>query len=130
MKPKITKKEDLEIKATKAVLRIDDTVKNVENLLRDMCMKMCYLIKNKGKDYTITNGFSGNHTYYGNKHRYQNWKTKKMVEETEHQSNEELLQRIKRLENMIEENEIEKQIEKAEEIRRKERNGYDWPPID
>jgi hypothetical protein len=53
-----------------------------------------------------------------------------MAEEIEHQSREEFLQRIKRLENVAEENEIEKQIAKTEDIRRKERNGYDWPPID
>jgi uncharacterized protein YlxW (UPF0749 family) len=53
-----------------------------------------------------------------------------MAEETEQQSREELLQRIRRLENMVEETEIEKQIAKTEEIRRKERNSYDWPPID
>ena len=53
-----------------------------------------------------------------------------MTEEIEHQDREEILQRIKRLENIVEENEIEKQIAKPEEIKRKERNDYDWPPID
>jgi hypothetical protein len=61
------KKENLETKAKKAVLKIGDTVKNIEYVLRDLSMKLCYVIRNKGKDYTVTDGFDSNYDHYGRK---------------------------------------------------------------
>ena len=71
MNTKAAKKESLERKADKAVLRIEDTVKTIEHVLRDLGMKVCYVIRNKGKDYTVTNGFDNNHDYHGKRH-YEN----------------------------------------------------------
>lgn len=48
-------------------------------------------------------------------------------ENNEHQ--EDIEKRILRLERIIQQKEIERDIKKAEEIKAKERN-YDWPPID
>lgn len=61
------KKESLEIKTNKAVLKICDTVKNIEYVLRDLSMKLCYVIRNKGKDYTVTDGFGSDYNHYGGK---------------------------------------------------------------
>jgi len=45
-------KEDLETKAHKATLRIDKNTADGVNVLRDLSMKICYLIKkDKGNGY-------------------------------------------------------------------------------
>lgn len=43
-------KEDLETKAKKAVLRIDKKVTDISNVLYDLGMKLCHIIKSF-KDY-------------------------------------------------------------------------------
>jgi hypothetical protein len=43
-------KEDLETKSKKAVLRIEKKVTDISNVLYDMSMKMCHVIKH-WKDY-------------------------------------------------------------------------------
>ena len=58
------KKENLETKAKKTVLKIGDTVKNIEYVLRDLSMKLYYMIKNK-KHYSLTNGFDHKNDYLG-----------------------------------------------------------------
>ena len=40
-------KENLETKARKAVLSIDKKVKDMTNILYDLSMKLCHLIKSK-----------------------------------------------------------------------------------
>lgn len=40
-------KEDLETKAKKAVLKIEKKVTDISNILRDLDMKLCYVIKDK-----------------------------------------------------------------------------------
>ncbi len=52
-----------------------------------------------------------------------------MEEDTELNDREEKL-RMQKLEKMMEEDELQREREKIEEIKRKERNGYDWPDID
>jgi hypothetical protein len=52
-------KESLETKARKAVLAIKDKVTNIDNVLRDLSMKLCYIIKHKGLGgnyYTLPEG--------------------------------------------------------------------------
>ena len=43
-------KKDLETKAMKAVIRIDKKVTDIKNVLHDLSMKLCHIIKYK-KDY-------------------------------------------------------------------------------
>lgn len=40
--------EDLETKSRKAVLAIKDKITDIDNVLRDLSMKLCYLIKGQG----------------------------------------------------------------------------------
>lgn len=49
-------KEDLETKSMKAVLTIKDKVADMDNVLRDISMKLCHIIKHKGKYYSIPEG--------------------------------------------------------------------------
>jgi hypothetical protein len=49
-------KEDLEIKARKAVLNIEKKVTDIDNVLRDLSMKLCHIIKYKGDYYTLPEG--------------------------------------------------------------------------
>lgn len=47
-------KEDLETKARKAVLRIEKSVKDMTNILYDLSMKLCHIIKRKTGYYCLS----------------------------------------------------------------------------
>jgi hypothetical protein len=49
-------KENLETKADKAVLRIEKKVIDIDNVLRDLSMKLCHVIKYKGNYYSMPEG--------------------------------------------------------------------------
>lgn len=49
-------KEDLETKSRKAVLRIEKKVSDMDNVLRDLSMKLVYIIKSKGNYYSMPEG--------------------------------------------------------------------------
>lgn len=49
-------KENLETKADKAVLRIERKVTDIDNVLRDLSMKLCHVIKYKGNYYSMPEG--------------------------------------------------------------------------
>ena len=49
-------KEDLETRAGKAVLRIEKKVNDIGNVLRDLSMKLCYVIKYKGNYHSMPEG--------------------------------------------------------------------------
>lgn len=49
-------KEDLETKAHRAVLTIKDKVMDMDNVLRDLSMKLCHVIKYKGNYYSAPEG--------------------------------------------------------------------------
>ena len=49
-------KEDLETRAGKAVLRIEKKVNDIDNVLRDLGMKLCHVIKYKGNYYSTPEG--------------------------------------------------------------------------
>jgi len=49
-------KEDLETKAHKAVLAIKDKVMDMDNVLRDLSMKLCHIIKYKGNYHSVPEG--------------------------------------------------------------------------
>ncbi|MDP2940245.1 MAG: hypothetical protein Q8O13_09255 [Candidatus Omnitrophota bacterium] len=53
-------KENLETKADKAVLRIEKKVVDIDNVLRDLSMKLCHVIKYKGDHYSISEGVDYN----------------------------------------------------------------------
>ena len=55
MREKMTK-ENLEAKAGKAVLRIEKKVNDIGNVLRDLSMKLCYVIKYKGNYHSMPEG--------------------------------------------------------------------------
>jgi hypothetical protein len=44
-------KEKLETKALKAVVSIDNKITDITNILRDLSMKLCYIIKDKKHFY-------------------------------------------------------------------------------
>ncbi|MBW1666978.1 MAG: hypothetical protein JRJ66_02775 [Deltaproteobacteria bacterium] len=46
-------KKDLETQAKKAVLKIEEKVTDIKNLMSDMSMKLCYIIKDKRDPYEI-----------------------------------------------------------------------------
>ena len=48
--------ENLETKARKAVLRIEKKVGDIDNVLRDLSMKLCHVIKYKGNYYSAPEG--------------------------------------------------------------------------
>lgn len=48
-------KETLETKARKSVVKIEQKIDSTNNLLRDICMKLCHLIKHR-RDYYVSNG--------------------------------------------------------------------------
>jgi hypothetical protein len=50
-------KESLETKARKSIFRIENKVRDIDNVLRDLSMKLCYIIKKQQKHYSISNGF-------------------------------------------------------------------------
>ena len=54
-------KEDLETKAHKATLRIDKNIADGVDVLRDLSMKLCHIIKSKGNYYSVPEGID-----YGN----------------------------------------------------------------
>ena len=49
-------KEELEVKAEKAVLRIEKKVNDIDNVLRDLSMKLCHVIKYKGNYHSMPDG--------------------------------------------------------------------------
>lgn len=49
-------KEYLATKARKAVLNIDKNVEEINNVLRDLSMKLCYIIKDKRSYYDMLEG--------------------------------------------------------------------------
>ena len=51
--------KDLETKALKAVVRIDKKVTDIKNLLHDLNMKLCHIIKYKKEYYSSSqrNGY-------------------------------------------------------------------------
>jgi hypothetical protein len=53
-------KEKLETKARKAVIRIDTKINDISNMLRDLNMKLCYVIKHK-KEYGMDMGYKEKH---------------------------------------------------------------------
>ncbi len=55
-------KENLETKSRKAVIRIDKKVNDIGNMLRDLNMKLCYVIRNR-KDYSLDGGYKANDRY-------------------------------------------------------------------
>lgn len=55
--------EDLETKSRKAVLKIKDKVIDIDNVLRDLSMKLCHIIKHKGDYYNIPEGIDYNNGY-------------------------------------------------------------------
>lgn len=48
--------ENLETKSRKAVLAIKDKVADIDDVLRDLSMKLCHIIKYKGNYYTMPKG--------------------------------------------------------------------------
>ena len=48
-------KDDLETRARKAVLRIESALEQIDNVVRDLSMKLCHVIKSRKEYY----GFSG-----------------------------------------------------------------------
>jgi len=58
-------KEDLETKARKAILAIKDKVADIDNVLRDLSMKLCYIIKHKGDYFTLPEGIDYEKEYEG-----------------------------------------------------------------
>jgi hypothetical protein len=59
------RKENLETKARKAVMRIESKVRDINNVLRDLSMKLCYMIDKKDKHYSLTNDFDHKDDYLG-----------------------------------------------------------------
>lgn len=53
-------KENLETKARKAVLRIEQKVADMDNVLRDLSMKLCHVIRYKGNYYSMEEGIDYN----------------------------------------------------------------------
>ena len=62
-------KETLETKARKAVVKIEQKIDSTNNLLRDIGMKLCHLIKHR-RDYYISNGAGYENSH--SKHSYVN----------------------------------------------------------
>jgi len=57
-------KEDLETKARRAVLRIEKKVTDIDNVVRDLSMKLCHIIKHKGKYYSMPEGINYENNNY------------------------------------------------------------------
>ncbi len=55
-------KENLETKSRKAVIRIDKKVNDISNMMRDLNMKLCYMIKNR-TDYSLDGRYKDNENY-------------------------------------------------------------------
>jgi hypothetical protein len=49
-------KKDLESRALKSVLKIEKKLTDINNVLRDLSMKLCYIIKDKKNYYNIFHG--------------------------------------------------------------------------
>ena len=49
-------RDTLERKATRAVIRIDEKVSDIKNILSDLSMKVCYLIKDRRDYYDMKEG--------------------------------------------------------------------------
>lgn len=49
-------KENLETKAKKAVLKIEEKITDMANILNDLSMKLCYLIKDKRSYHDMLEG--------------------------------------------------------------------------
>ena len=52
-------KENLETKALKAILKIDKKITDINNVLTDLSMKLCHIIKSQRDYYSLTkrNGY-------------------------------------------------------------------------
>jgi len=48
--------ENLETKAAKAVFKIERKVSDIDNVLRDLSMKLCHIIRRKGDYYSLPSG--------------------------------------------------------------------------
>ena len=46
-------KQNLETRAKKAILRIEKTVTDIANILYDLSMKLCHIIKSRKDYYTL-----------------------------------------------------------------------------
>lgn len=57
-------KEKLETRARKAILKIESKVQDIDNVLRDLSMKLSYVIKTKGKYYTLPAGIDYDSDFY------------------------------------------------------------------
>jgi len=53
------KKEDLETRAKKSVLKIEKKITDINNVLNDLSMKLCHIIKSQKDFYSLTrrNGY-------------------------------------------------------------------------
>jgi hypothetical protein len=49
-------KNKLETKAMKAVIHIDKTLSSISDVLNDLSMKLCYIIKDKRNYYDMLHG--------------------------------------------------------------------------
>ena len=49
-------KDNLEYRALKAVINIDKTLANISNVLNDLGMKLCHIIKDKRSYYDMLRG--------------------------------------------------------------------------
>jgi hypothetical protein len=49
-------KDKLETKVMKAVIHIDKTLGSIRDILNDLSMKLCYIIKDKRNYYDMLNG--------------------------------------------------------------------------
>ena len=49
-------KEILETKVKKAIINIDKTMTDINNVLRDLSMKLCHIIKDKKYYYNMLKG--------------------------------------------------------------------------
>jgi 2-methylisocitrate lyase-like PEP mutase family enzyme len=48
--------ENLETRAMKAVFKIESKVADIDNVLRDLSMKLCHIIRRKGDYYSLPVG--------------------------------------------------------------------------
>ena len=49
-------KKDLETKSKEAVIEMKGDVADIKNAVRDLSMKLCYVIKHKGNYHTLPEG--------------------------------------------------------------------------
>lgn len=49
-------RDKLDTKAIKAIIHIDKTLSSISDVLNDLSMKLCYIIKDKQSYYDMTHG--------------------------------------------------------------------------